>query len=129
MAVQLEHYGIIGDTTTIALVSRGGSIDWLCLPRIDSDAVFSQLLGNKEHGYWSLRPSTSVQAVEQRYEPGTLILETDMTCAEGRVRLIDFMAHGSHHDLIRIVVGLDGEVPMHGDLNVRFAYGKLVPKM
>jgi GH15 family glucan-1,4-alpha-glucosidase len=127
MAAPLEHYGIIGDATTIALVSRSGSVDWMCLPRIDSDACFAQLLGNNQHGYWALRPTTTIRSVEQHYQPETMILETDMTCEGGRVRIIDFMPFGEHHDMIRIVVGLDGEVEMRADLCVRFAYGKLLP--
>ncbi len=127
MTAPLEHYGIIGDATTIALVSRNGSIDWLCLPRIDSDACFAQLLGNNQHGYWSVRPSAKVRSIDQHYEPETMILETDITCDGGRARVIDFMPPGSQHDIIRIVVGLEGEVPMHCDLSVRFGYGKLRP--
>jgi len=127
MSSPLEHYGIIGDASTIALVSRSGSIDWLCLPRIDSDACFAQLLGNNQHGYWLLRPASKVHHVDQHYQPETVILETDITCDDGRVRLIDFMPPGTQHDIIRIVVGLEGEVQMHSDLSVRFAYGKLLP--
>jgi GH15 family glucan-1,4-alpha-glucosidase len=127
MTAPLEHYGLIGDATTIALISRSGSIDWLCLPRIDSDACFAQLLGSNEHGYWSIRPAAKVRSIDQHYEPDTLILETDVTCDSGRVRIIDFMPFHSRHDLIRIVCGLDGEVPIHCDLSVRFAYGKLQP--
>ena len=127
MTAPLEQYGIIGDATTIALVSRSGSIDWLCLPRIDSDACFAQLLGSNEHGYWSLRPTARVRSVDQHYEPETVILETDVTCDGGRVRIIDFMPRGEQHDIIRIVVGVEGEVPMHCDLSARLAYGKLTP--
>ncbi len=129
MAAPLEHYGLIGDATTVALVSRTGSIDWLCLPRIDSDACFAQLLGTNKNGYWSLRPSAKIHRVEQRYRPETLILETEMTCADGRARIIDFMPPdaSAEHDLIRIVEGVEGEVPIHCDLQVRFGYGKLVP--
>jgi len=127
MSAPLEHYGIIGDMTTIALVSRTGSIDWLCAPRIDSDACFASLLGNNEHGYWSIRPAAKVRRIDQHYQPETVILETDMTCDGGRVRIIDFMPPGSDHDIVRIIVGLEGEVQMHGDLSARFAYGKLLP--
>ena len=127
MTAPLEHYGIIGDATTIALVSRSGSIDWMCLPRIDSDACFAQLIGNNQHGYWSLRPAAKVLNVDQHYQPDTVILETDVTCEGGRVRLIDFMPRGTRHDVIRMVIGLEGEVLMHCDLSVRFAYGKLLP--
>jgi GH15 family glucan-1,4-alpha-glucosidase len=128
MATPLENYGLIGDTFTIALVSRTGSIDWLCLPRIDSDACFAQLLGTNAHGYWSIRPSMAVRSVNQHYRPDTLILESDITCEGGRVRIIDFMPTGIEpHDIVRIVEGLEGEVAMHCDLSPRFGYGKLLP--
>jgi len=128
MASPLEHYGLIGDLTTVALVSRTGSLDWLCLPRIDSDACFARLLGNDNHGYWTLRPATEVRQIRHRYRPDTLILEMEVTCDTGRARVIDFMPPGAvEHDVIRIVEGLEGEVPMHCDLKVRFAYGKLIP--
>jgi GH15 family glucan-1,4-alpha-glucosidase len=130
MAAPLEHYGIIGDTNTIALVSRAGSLDWLCVPRIDSDACFCQLLGNNQHGYWSIRPATTVRRIDQHYRPETMILETDIICEGGRVRVTDFMpptSSGAVHDVIRIVDGIEGEVPMHCDVSIRFAYGKLVP--
>jgi GH15 family glucan-1,4-alpha-glucosidase len=129
MAALLEHYGLIGDTTTVALISRAGSLDWLCLPRIDSDACFAKLLGTDEHGYWTIRPAAEVRTVSRRYRPDTLILETEVTCDGGRVRLIDFMPPGAtaEHDIIRIVEGVEGAVPIHADLRARFAYGRLAP--
>src|SRR5690348_12688607 len=128
MAAPLEHYGLIGDATTVALVSRSGSLDWLCLPRIDSDACFAQLLGTNRHGYWSLRPAARVLRIDQHYRGETLILETDVVCEGGRVRVIDFMPPGSGvHDVIRIVEGVEGKVPMHCDLKARFGYGKDFP--
>jgi GH15 family glucan-1,4-alpha-glucosidase len=128
MAAPLEHYGLIGDTSTVALVSRSGSIDWLCLPRLDSDACFAQLVGSNRHGYWSLRPATAIRGVDQHYRPETMILETEVKCETGRVRLIDFMVpSAAEHDIVRIVEGIEGEVPMHGDLSVRFGYGKQIP--
>ncbi|RJS23314.1 glycoside hydrolase family 15 protein [Corallococcus sp. H22C18031201] len=128
MSSPLEHYGLIGDLTTVALVSRSGSIDWMCLPRIDSGACFARLLGTNAHGYWSVRPAAEVRAVQQRYRPETLVLETEVTCDGGRARIIDFMPPGEgEHDIIRIVEGLEGEVPIHTELRVRFAYGKLTP--
>jgi GH15 family glucan-1,4-alpha-glucosidase len=130
MAAPLEHYGLIGDTSTIALVSRSGSIDWLCLPRFDSDACFAQLLGTNQHGYWTMRPAAPVRRIEQRYRPDTLILETEFICETGRARVIDFMTpeHGPRvHDVVRIVEGIEGEVPIHCDLSVRFGYGAMKP--
>ncbi|MGN6110128.1 MAG: trehalase-like domain-containing protein, partial [Kofleriaceae bacterium] len=128
MAAPLEHYGLIGDTTTVALISRTGSLDWMCLPRIDSDACFAQLIGGNQNGYWSLRPAAPIRSIDQHYRPETLILETDTTCDGGRVRVVDFMPpSGTVHDVIRVVEGLEGEVPMHCDVSVRFGYGKLSP--
>jgi GH15 family glucan-1,4-alpha-glucosidase len=86
-AALLAHYGLIGDTTTVALVARNGSIDWLCLPRIDSDACFARLIGNDEHGYWTLRPAAEIRSAQQRYRRDTLVLETELVCDTGRARL------------------------------------------
>ena len=128
MATLLEDYGLIGDSTTLALISRDGSLDWMCLPRVDSDACFARLLGTDDHGYWKIRPTEEVKTIRQRYLPETLVLETEMTCAGGKIRLVDFMPPGdAHHDVVRIVEGVEGEVTMHLDLKVRFAYGRLLP--
>jgi GH15 family glucan-1,4-alpha-glucosidase len=128
MSAPLEHYGLISDASSIALVSRSGSIDWFCAPRIDSNACFAQLLGTNDNGYWSMRPAASVRSVDQHYRKDTLILETEITCDGGRARVIDFMPRGlALHDIVRIVEGIEGEVPMHCDLSVRFGYGKLDP--
>jgi GH15 family glucan-1,4-alpha-glucosidase len=129
MAALLEHYGLIGDTITVALISRAGSLDWLCLPRIDSDACFAKMLGTDDHGYWTIRPTGEVRAVARRYREDTLILETEITCDGGRVRLVDFMPPGAtaEHDVIRIVEGIEGTVQMYADLKARFAYGRLRP--
>jgi GH15 family glucan-1,4-alpha-glucosidase len=128
MAAPLEHYGLIGDTTTIGLISKTGSLDWLCLPRIDSDACVAGLLGNNQNGYWAIRPAAAVRHIDQHYRGNTMILETDVSCDGGRVRVIDFMTPGStSHDVIRIVEGLEGEVEMFCDLNIRFGYGKRMP--
>src|SRR5262249_5117584 len=130
MAAPLEHYGIIGDTTTVALVSRTGSIDWLCMPRIDSDACFAQLLGTNQNGYWSVRPTARALRIEQRYREDTLVLETEFSCEGGKVRVIDFMTPGLGslvHDLVRIVEGIEGQVAMRSDLMLRFGYGKHHP--
>jgi GH15 family glucan-1,4-alpha-glucosidase len=130
MAAPIEHYGLIGDTTTVGLISRTGSLDWMCLPRVDSNACFAKLLGTGEHGYWSIRPAAEIRGVQRRYRPDTLVLETEMICNGGRVRVIDFMPPGTDtRDIIRTVEGVDGEVPMHVDLKVRFAYGRLIPWM
>src|SRR5437867_10259469 len=127
MASQIETYGLIGNTHTSALVSRSGSIDWLCAPRFDSDACFTALLGYDEHGRWALRPTVKVRESEQRYRDDTMILETAFTCDGGVARVIDFMPMGGRCDIVRIVEGVDGEVPLEMLLDVRFCYGADAP--
>jgi len=128
MAASIEDYGLIGDATTVGLVSHHGSIDWLCLPRIDSDACCAKLLGNDQHGYWAIRPAAVIRSIERRYRQDTLILESEIVANGGKARLIDFMPPGkAGHDIIRIVEGIEGEVPMHADLKARFGYGAHIP--
>ena len=129
MASQIEAYGLIGNTHTSALVSRSGSIDWLCAPRFDSDACFTALLGYDEHGRWALRPTVKVRESEQRYRDDTMILETEFTCDGGVARVIDFMPMGGRCEIVRIVEGVDGEVPLEMLLDVRFCYGADAPSI
>ena len=91
MASRIEDYGLIGDLHTAALVSADGSVDWLCVPRFDSDACFAALVGYDEHGRWALRPTVAVRERRQRYRGNTLILETEVVCDGGAIRLIEFM--------------------------------------
>jgi len=125
----IEDYGLIGDLHGSALVSREGSIDWLCMPRFDSEACMAALLGRDEHGHWMLYPSARVRRTSRRYRPGTMILETDYECDGGAVRLVDFMpfAGPQRHSVIRIVEGLEGTVLVTVDLVVRFGYGQNKP--
>src|SRR3954467_6240346 len=92
MAGGIEDYGLIGDLQTAALVGLDGSIDWLSLPRFDSPAVYAALLGNTEHGRWSLAPAAARARAHRRYRPDTLILETRWTTVDGAVRVTDFMS-------------------------------------
>jgi GH15 family glucan-1,4-alpha-glucosidase len=125
---RIEDYALIGDLMTAALVSRDGSIDWLCLPRFDSTACFARLLGDDGNGYWSLRPVAEVTATRRRYRDDTMVLETEMDTAEGTVRIVDFMPiRHEHADVVRVVEGVRGRVPMRMDLVVRFEYGRTVP--
>src|SRR6516162_6328924 len=127
MASKIEDYGLIGNTYTSALVSRSGSIDWLCALRFDSDACFSALVGYDEHGRWSIRPTVEVRETRQQYRGDTMILETEFVCDGGVFRTIDFMPVGSRCDVVRIVEGIEGEVPLEMILNVRFGYGADAP--
>ena len=87
----IEDYAVIGDTETAALVGRDGSIDWLCVPRFDSGAIFAALLGTEEHGRWLIAPASPIRATRRRYRGDTMVLETEFDTDEGTVRLIDFM--------------------------------------
>lgn len=128
MSLRLEDYAMIGDGEAAALVSRFGSIDWLCLPRFDGGAAFANLLGTPENGRWLIAPAGEIIKIQRDYRDGTLILETDFETAEGAVRLIDFMPpRGKLPDVIRIVEGVRGRVRMRCELIVRFDYGSLVP--
>src|SRR5215210_499628 len=86
----VANYGLLADCNSAALADRDGSIDWLCLPRYDSDAVFARLL-DPDAGHWSIRP-TAEYTSERRYLPGTLVIETTFRTAGGSVRLTDAMA-------------------------------------
>jgi GH15 family glucan-1,4-alpha-glucosidase len=128
MPAKIEDYAIIGDTQTAALVSREGSIDWLCLPRFDSGACFAGLLGTPEHGRWLLTPKSKIRQIHRRYRPGTLVLETEFITEDGTVAVLDCMPpRGREPDVIRIVEGRRGRVPIRMELIIRFDYGWIVP--
>jgi GH15 family glucan-1,4-alpha-glucosidase len=127
-AARIEDYALLGDCETAALVSRSGSIDWLCWPRFDSGACCAALLGDAENGRWLLAPADEAMTVRRRYRPDTLILETEFITAKGAVTVIDFMPkrdRGSH--VVRLVVGQRGHMSMCTELVLRFDYGLLVP--
>jgi len=125
---RIEDYSLLGDLQTAALLSRAGSIDWCCFPRFDSGACFSALLGEKDHGRWLLAPAGEVRRSTRRYRHDTLILESVYETDEGSVRAIDFMPpRGTAPDIVRIVEGLHGDVPMRSELVIRFDYGAIVP--
>ncbi|HEV7612601.1 MAG TPA: glycoside hydrolase family 15 protein [Steroidobacteraceae bacterium] len=128
MPLRIERYGLIGDCHTAALVGIDGSIDWLCLPRFDSGAVFAALLGGPEHGRWLLAPAAQPLRTRRIYRGDSLILETDFETDQGSVRLIDFMPISNKRwDIVRIVEGLSGRVSMRMELIARFDYGSIVP--
>lgn len=127
-ASAIESYALLGDTQSAALVARDGSIDWLCLPRFDSGACFAALVGEEKHGRWRVAPRSEVREARRAYRPGTLVLETIWRTGEGSVRLIDFMPPRVRTpDVVRIVEGLEGEVPIRAELVARFDYGSIVP--
>lgn len=128
MSSAIDSYGLIGDCQTAALVGRDGSIDWLCWPRFDSDACFAALLGKPSNGRWLITPSCGIAQVSRRYQRNTLVLETTFVTEAGTVTLVDFMLpRGRTSDLIRLVRGEDGEVPICMELVLRFGYGATIP--
>jgi GH15 family glucan-1,4-alpha-glucosidase len=128
VSTPLEDYALIGDCETAALISRAGSVDWLCWPRFDSGACFAGLLGGPDYGRWLIAPRDPATSVTRRYRDDTLILETRMETADGAVTLVDFMPlRGRHSDLVRLVRGERGRVRMHTELVLRFDYGRTVP--
>src|SRR5215207_645845 len=132
----IADYGLLADCNSAALLDRHGSVDWLCLPRYDSDAVFSRIL-DPEAGHWSIRPVGSYTS-ERRYLPGTLVIETTFTSETGTVRLLDTMSFApgqrghdlgfdAPHELLRGIEGVAGEVELELDLAPRPQYGLIKP--
>ena len=128
MSSRIEDYALIGDCQAAALVSRQGSIDWLCLPHFDSGACFAALLGTPDNGHWRVAPREPVRRVRRRYRGETLVLESEFETESGRFALIDFMPpRGQAPDVVRIVEGRGGRVPVRMELAIRFDYGSVVP--
>ena len=128
MKSRIEDYAIIGDGQTGALVSREGSIDWMCLPRFDSGACFAALLGDAENGRWLIRPQGAVRNQRRHYRGDTLVLETEFETETGTAAVIDFMSfHVEDADVVRIIEGREGTVPMEMELVLRLDYGTVTP--
>jgi GH15 family glucan-1,4-alpha-glucosidase len=126
--LRIEDYGLLGDLQTAALVGRDGSIDWLCLPRFDAPACFAALLGGEPAGFWRLAPASGGPADRRRYRGDSLVLESEWDTPDGCVRLIDTMPpRGEAADVVRVVEGVSGRVPMRMALRLRFDYGRIVP--
>jgi GH15 family glucan-1,4-alpha-glucosidase len=135
-SLPIGDYAMLADCNSAALVSRQGSIDWLCLPRYDSDAVFARIL-DPEAGHWSISPCGSFSS-ERRYLPGTLVLETTFNTGTGTVRVTDAMAFAAGqrghdlgltppHDLLRSVECVSGQVELEMELAPRPEYGLVRP--
>ena len=130
MSSRIEDYALIGNMHTSALVASSGSIDWLCVPRFDSPACFTALLGRPEHGRWLIAPVAAVKTVRRSYRGDTLVLETIFETDDGEVALIDYMPSTQkigQTDLVRLVEGRKGAIAMRMELVLRFDYGEIVP--
>ncbi len=127
-ALCIEDYALIGDCLTGALVGRNGSIDWLCWPRLDSDACFAALLGSPRHGRWQVSPVDASATATRSYRGDTMVLETRFETADGSVALIDFMPFGKENSsVVRRVEGRRARVRMRLHLTMRFDYGSSTP--
>ncbi len=128
MPEPIENYALIGDCRSAALIGRTGSIDWLCMPRFDSGSMFARILGDEDHGHWSLNPVGEAECTSRRYDGDTFVLLTSWRTATGEVEVTDWMPHGNGaSDLVRRVTGVRGEVSMEQVLRIRFDYGAAVP--
>ena len=132
----IDDYGLLADCNSAALVDRHGSIDWLCMPRYDSPAVFTRIL-DPDAGHWSIRPAGEFRS-ERRYLPGTLVVETTFETDSGTVRLVDAMSFPEgqrghdlglepRHELMRLVEGVSGSVELAMALAPRPEYGLVRP--
>ncbi|MGH3762754.1 glycoside hydrolase family 15 protein [Actinophytocola sp.] len=124
----IEDYALLGDLQTAALVGRDGAMDWLCLPRFDSPACFAALLDDERAGTWRIAPASGGPASRRRYRGDTLVLESEWDTPDGTVRVVDCMPpRGEAPDVVRVVEGVTGRVPMRTLLRLRFDYGHIPP--
>jgi GH15 family glucan-1,4-alpha-glucosidase len=130
----LADYALIGDCHTAALVSRTGSVDWMCAPRFDSGSCFGRLLDWKTGGYCLVAPAGEPGDTRRRYLDDTLVLETVFEGEQGEVALVDCMLmpppqrRGAERRLLlRVVEGRGGDVPLRIEVAPRFDYGEVEP--
>jgi hypothetical protein len=132
----ITTYAAVGDCRTVALVSRQGSVDWLCLPNISGPSVFAAMLDRRRGGRFALRPSAPFRT-ERRYLEGTNVLETTFITGSGRARVFDLMpingADGNglepERELLRIAEGVEGEVEFEALYEARPDYGRALPRL
>ena len=130
----LADYGFISDCHTAAIVSRAGSVDWMCVPRFDSGSCFGRLLDWDSGGHCTVAPLVDRFESSRRYVDGTLVLETVFKAEDGEAALVDCLlapparARGDERrSLLRLVEGRQGAVPLRVEVAPRFDYGEIEP--
>lgn len=129
----IEDYAFISDCHSGALISRNGSIDWCCMPRIDSSSSFGRLLDWDKGGFCSIFPEDDGEAVYRRYVDDTMVLETTLQSNSGEARLLDCftmqpdLRKEPYHQLLRVVEGVQGNVDLRLLVVPRFDYGEVQP--
>ena len=135
-APRIGDYGLLSNRRSSALVSRGGSVDWACIPSFDSPAMFARILG-EPGGYFSIRPAAAFES-RRAYIEDTMVLCTDLRTSTGVVRLTDFLAldtddrgndigQSAPARLCRLVEGIDGHVDLDVEVAVRPEFGLTTP--
>jgi GH15 family glucan-1,4-alpha-glucosidase len=129
---RIRDYGLIGDSRSTALVSRYGSVEWLCWPRFDSPSIFAAILDREKGGHWSIAPTREYE-VERGYIENSNVLETRFVCPSGKASLIDLMPVSSeeykrkvlvpYHELLRELRCTSGEIEVEIDFFPRPDYG------
>lgn len=134
MTARIEDYALLSDCRTAALVSASGSIDWLCLPRLDSASVFAALLGDEHHGRWQLRPVDADAVSTRHYDGDTFVLVTRWQSGDAVAEVRDVMpvvgdpdVSAQRTDVVRRIVGIRGEMTFTQHLTLRFDYARAMP--
>jgi GH15 family glucan-1,4-alpha-glucosidase len=133
---KIQDYAIIGNGRSAALISKHGSLDWLCWPRFDSASIFGAIIDPRIGGRWSIHPADDSQ-ISRRYVDNTNVLETTFSNSSGKIVLTDFMAVTSEkektrrlwpeHELIRLIKCEAGEVRIVVEFYPRPDYGRTTP--
>src|SRR4051794_30909670 len=131
----IGDYGLIGDCRTAALVSRDGSIDWLCLPHFSGPSVFAAILDREHGGYFAIHPSVPFRA-RRRYVGASAALETTFETTSGSIRVVDLMPIGDQtsglhpmREILRVVEGVEGSVEIDIRFEPRPNYGRVPVRM
>lgn len=134
MAGRIEEYALVSNCHTAALISDEGSIDWLCLPRLDSPSLFGALLGTPDEGSWQLRPADPRATHTRRYSGDTMVLVTRWEGEDGVAEVHDLLVVDPQQgvdrdrvDLVRRIIGISGRVRFEQALRLRFDYARALP--